>query len=57
MVTSRLSHRCNINKGIDGPLDPAHLGLTTDNPGDFVLLNKVEVLNASDTVFVNSGFI
>jgi hypothetical protein len=45
----RLSHHCNI-QGIDGPLDPTHLGLTTDNHGDNFLLNRVEVSNASGTV-------
>jgi hypothetical protein len=45
----KLSHHCDI-QGIDGPLNPTHLGLTTEHPGNNLLLNRVEVPHASGTV-------
>jgi hypothetical protein len=36
--------------GIDGPLDPANLGLVPGAPGDKFILHKVDVSNASGTV-------
>jgi hypothetical protein len=44
-----LSHRGDI-QGIDGPIDPSHLGLKPENPGDNFLLHRVGVSNASGTV-------
>jgi hypothetical protein len=45
----RLSRRGDIS-GIDGPIDPKHLGLSTDTDGDKFMTHKVSVGNPNGTV-------
>jgi hypothetical protein len=45
----RLDKRGDI-RGIDGPVDPAHLGLVPDNSGDRFILHRVGMANTQGTV-------